>query len=69
MGCDLYPDIVHKENVTADDFGGDHIDHLCDRIQKACKGFGTNETYVLYSCVVLARLFGLGRIFRPGIDE
>jgi hypothetical protein len=43
---DLYPSFVHKGDLSPDSFGSD-IDHICNEIQAACKGFGTDEKYVV----------------------
>lgn len=42
---DLYPSFIHKGDLSPDSFGSD-VDHICNEIQAACKGFGTDEKYV-----------------------
>jgi len=39
---DLYPELVHEEDLTPD--CGVEIDEICEKIHKACKGWGTDET-------------------------
>jgi hypothetical protein len=41
----LYPDIVHEGDLSPDSFGSD-VDRICNEINGACKGFGTDEKYV-----------------------
>lgn len=45
---DLYPSFIHKGDLSLDSFGSD-VDHICNEIQAACKGFGTDEKYVDHS--------------------
>jgi hypothetical protein len=39
---DIYPAFIHKGDLSPDSFGSD-VDHICNEIQSACKGFGTDE--------------------------
>lgn len=41
----LYPSFIHKGDLSPDSFGSD-VDHICNEIQAACKGFGTDEKCV-----------------------
>lgn len=43
---DLYPPFIHKGDLSPDSFGPD-VDHICDEIHAACKGFGTDEKRLL----------------------
>lgn len=38
---DLYPELIHEEDLTPD--CGVEIDETCEKIHKACKGWGTDE--------------------------
>ena len=44
MLLSLYPDLVHKNDLSPDAFGAE-IDDACNKIQSACKGWGTDEGY------------------------
>ena len=46
MSIDLYPPIVHQGDLSPDAFGND-VDKICEEIQSACKGFGTDEECVI----------------------
>lgn len=43
MSLDLYPPFIKKNDLTPDEGFGADIDDDCEMIQKACKGFGTDE--------------------------
>jgi hypothetical protein len=42
---DLYPAIIHKGDLSPDTFGS-AVDDVCNEINGACKGFGTDEKQV-----------------------
>lgn len=42
MSVDFYPAMVYEGNLTPDNIGSD-IEEVCQEIQDACKGFGTDE--------------------------
>jgi hypothetical protein len=42
MGIDLYPSMLHVGDLSPGMFGSD-VDEICEEIEAACKGFGTNE--------------------------
>lgn len=42
---DLYPPSIHKGDLSPDSFGAE-VDKVCNEINGACKGFGTDEKYV-----------------------
>mmetsp|Transcript_16745 Transcript_16745/g.31856 ORF Transcript_16745/g.31856 Transcript_16745/m.31856 type:complete len:330 (+) Transcript_16745:115-1104(+) len=46
MSLDLYPSIIHEGDLSPDAFG-DEVDAICQEIQKATKGFGTDEKRLL----------------------
>lgn len=52
---DLYPSFIHKGDLSPDSFGSD-VDHICNEIQAACKGFGTDEKYVNVVSFVIATI-------------
>ena len=43
---DLYPAIIHEGDLSPS-YSGSDIDMICNEIHSACKGFGTDEKYVL----------------------
>jgi hypothetical protein len=49
MGVELYPPILFQ--LEADHYeqpvGGGEIDECCNKIEEACKGWGTNEERLL----------------------
>ena len=46
MSVPLYPAIVMEGDLSPDAVGSD-VDDVCQEIHDACKGFGTDEEYVL----------------------
>jgi hypothetical protein len=42
MTLNLYPDIIHKGDLSPDAVGP-AVEEACSEIHGACKGFGTNE--------------------------
>ena len=46
MGLALYPTYLTKGDLSPDAFGSD-VDHICQTIHDACKGFGTDEKKLL----------------------
>ena len=51
----LYPTFILKGDLSPDSFGSD-VDHICNEIQAACKGFGTDEKYVNIVVLVVLKL-------------
>jgi hypothetical protein len=46
MSINLYPESVHKAELGGPEFTPE-IDEACEKIYKACKGFGTNENALI----------------------
>lgn len=51
MTIDLYPSIIH-ENDLSPDAAGSSIDDICNEIHAACKGFGTDVSETFDTVVV-----------------
>jgi len=43
MVYNLYPDVVHENDLSPDDLG-EEIDEICEEIHQACEGWGTDES-------------------------
>jgi hypothetical protein len=43
MTINLYPSLLLDGEISADTAGNGSYDDLCQQINDACKGFGTNE--------------------------
>ena len=46
MSLGVYPAIVLEGDLSPDAFG-EEVDAICQEINDACSGFGTDEEYVL----------------------